>query len=443
MEQDQGDDGGGHLFDVAIVGAGIAGMATAIGLVRQGITNIIVLEKATELKPVGASIGIFSNGLRALEYLSPTVAAKARDSCISIDTMVVKDLQDKVLREKKPPTNVYYMVWYLLQQYLAEELPDDVLQLGHAVESFRVQPSSGYVMIHALLSNNQNSATTTSPAIMKTMIRARVLVGTDGIHSSICRSLFGEDAVKKFYHGKVSYRGLLPTSTIQLPPPPTGMNVTYQGDEPGKIFNYRETAKGILTVTSMARFPDEAPQEWSDDDNTPDATKAEMRRIFSDYPPAVQDVLLHMPAKAIHKDPIQDIDVLPCWSKGPVICIGDAVHAMSPAMGQGANQSLEDACALVHGLVDELGQPTTNNEESSSSSTTATMSSIALCLDQIWQSRIDRVKMIHAASRARSINNNQASKSTPIDMSSEELQRVVKAIDSWHPPVIQNNCLAS
>ena len=301
-------------------------MATAIGLARRGITNIVVLEKASKLAPVGASIAIFNNGLRALQYLSPHVAKKVQDSCIPIDNMVLKDLEGNVMRETKPPTDVNYMVWYLLQQYLAEELPNSpsILQLGHAVESFKVE-SDGTVTITASNRNDNSSAPIS--------IRTKVLVGTDGIHSPIRRSLFGEDdsSVEKFYHEKVSYRAVLPASSVKNPPP-TGLNVSFQGGEEGKLFSYRETAPGILTVTSMARFHDAAKLEY---DLSPDQKKEQMLQIFADHPQEVQEVLQQIPPESIHVDPIHDIDVLPCWSKGPVIVIGDAAHAMSPSMGQG------------------------------------------------------------------------------------------------------------
>jgi len=236
-----------NVYNVVIVGGGIAGMATAIGLMRRGITNILVLEKALSMHPVGASIAIFSNGHCALHYISPTVAIKVRDSCIPIENMIVKDLEGNVIREKKPPSDapVSYLVWYLLQQYLAEEFPEGILQLGFALESFSVG-ENGIVTIKAL---NRTTNTTET-------IQSRVLVGTDGIHSPIREELFGTDAVEKMYHGKTMYRAVLSSSSVK-DAPPTGINVGFQGNEQGKLFSYRETAKGILTVTAMARFDKE------------------------------------------------------------------------------------------------------------------------------------------------------------------------------------------
>lgn len=424
------------VYSVAIVGAGIAGMATAIGLVERGVTNIVVLEKATELKPVGASIAIFNNGLRALQYLSPTTAQKVQASCIPIDKMVLKDQQGNTVREKKPPTSVNYMVWYLLQQYLAEGLPPDnnILKLGHALESFTVD-DDGIVTIQAL-KRRDTTSTHESSVTLTTTIRAKVLVGTDGIHSPIRRALFaGSNGTStssnedKFYHGKISWRAVLPLSSIQ-DPPVKGVNVTYQGDAPGTLFSFRETATDILTVTSMACCSDPSQINY---EMTPQQKKDEMLRIFKEFPEQVQQVIQQIEPTAIHMDPIHDVaTVLKQWSKGPVIVIGDAAHAMSPSFGQGANQSLESACVLVHYLVKELHKQQDGN---TTTTTTAAESSIAACLQQVTQHRFERVQKIHAASRARSIHNNSTSQKKPVDMHSQELRDILQEIDNWNAPV--------
>lgn len=69
--------------------------------------------------------------------------------------------------------------------------------------------------------------------------------------------------------------------------------------------------------------------------------KQEMSSVFQDFPSPVQAVLQQVDPESIHMNPIQDIDVLEgTWSKGPVIVIGDAAHAMSPAMGSGCQSRI-------------------------------------------------------------------------------------------------------
>jgi len=91
-----------HVYDVVIVGAGLAGLATAVGLYERGVTNIVVIEKATQFHKVGASIALFQNGIRALEYISPSISKRVKSSCIPITELLVKDgITGNVVEKKK------------------------------------------------------------------------------------------------------------------------------------------------------------------------------------------------------------------------------------------------------------------------------------------------------------------------------------------------------
>jgi len=430
---------GKQLYDAVIVGAGLAGLATAVGLFERGITNIVVLEKAQALRPVGASIALFENGLRALEYLSPSVAERARASCLPIEKMVVKDgVEGHILHEKIPNVHVNYMVWYLLQQFLDERLPPGIVQLGKRVDSIEVANDdtaggSAPITIHTSDARHDISDEVNKPSdstnTTTTSIRARVLIATDGINSTIRDHLFGQNIVRKVYHGKVSYRAVFPLALLKNGDetlcPAAGVNTTFQSDEQGKLFSYRETAPGILTVTSMAPVEDPTEDYHAAASGT---SRERFRRVFRHFTaPEVQKILSVTPP-SIRIDPIYDVDVLECWSKGRAIVIGDAAHAMSPSMGQGANQSLEDASVLVHALTDIFTQPKAGIPEDRS---------IALqeALNTVCRSRIDRVKRIHAASRARSFGNNKTCKEKPLDLTSTELVELLIEIDSWRAPL--------
>ena len=102
-----------------------------------------------------------------------------------------------------------------------------------------------------------------------------------------------------------------------------------------------------------------------------------------------------MPPSSLYENAIHDIAVEEEWSKGPVVLIGDAAHAMTPGMGQGANQGLEDACELATVLARALHDENDAN--------------LSSALEGFWKSRIDRVREIHAASRARTQSINQSS----------------------------------
>ena len=300
---------------------------------QRGVTNVLVLDKASKMQPVGASIALFSNGIKALEYLSPDVADKVKASCIPIETMILQDLEGNVLHEKKPPTKkgVQYLVWYLLQKYLAEDLPEGIIKMGTALESFEVG-SDGIVTLSTASRQAESESTSTNKTI-----RARVLVGADGIYSRIRQYLFGP--TPRNYHEKLAYRAAVSTDLIDAKYiPPRGTNVGVQGTVPGSLFSYRETSQNILTVTSMAKFENgENSNEGVRIDSIYKLSAQEkkdlMCQAFAEYPAAVQGILDKIPAEAVHVDAIRDVDVVEEAARGPVILIGDAAHAMSPSLG--------------------------------------------------------------------------------------------------------------
>ena len=71
--------------DVVIIGGGLVGMATAVALAHRGgigISKIQIYERASSLRPIGAAIGLYPNGLTAVEYISPQVATQVQETCI-------------------------------------------------------------------------------------------------------------------------------------------------------------------------------------------------------------------------------------------------------------------------------------------------------------------------------------------------------------------------
>jgi len=315
--------------DVIIIGGGIVGLACAVGLKSHGITSVAIYEKALRQKPLGAAIGLFPNGHRALAALSRTVADKVTTSCLSQNRIVNKDAlssDGKVLWETdvtalRDAGRVMpdYLVWYLLQQFLTEDLVEGALRCGHVFESFEEEESGDGVTARIV-----ERATGRAKKVT-----CRVLIGADGIRSTVRGQLLGER--KMHYHDKMMFRGVMPMDE-RIPCPPRGTSVGYQSDETGKLFAFRETAKGIVTITSMAMMRD-GPRFSQDDDEK----KERLKKLFESYPEEVQTLLEALPASAIHEDAVYSIDVEDVWNRGNVVILGDAAHAMTPGLGQGTS----------------------------------------------------------------------------------------------------------
>jgi len=217
----------------------------------------------------------------------------------------------------------------------------------------------------------------------------RVLIGADGIHSNVRVQILSEkkQACELRFHNRVMHRAVIHMDQIHKTyHPPPGMTVSFVCGEPGKTFAFRETAKGLLTLTTTTVT--DAPIT---DKSTPEEIQGRLLEWFQGYPEQVQHILDVVPATAIHENLVFDIDFIDNWSSGPVVLVGDAAHAMTPALGQGGNMGLEDAVELASLLSPVLLDANESNGQE-----------VAQALESFCSTRRERVKRIHVASREHS-----------------------------------------
>ena len=415
-------DGPDH-FDVIIVGSGLVGSAIAAGLVERGLLsashcNIKVYEKRNEMQRVGAAIGLYPNGRTALRYLCPQVDDYVQQWAIPSRYFERRDLQDNVLQvtdvqQLQTTTSPVYFPWYLLQQKLLDAVPSDsIIEYGKTFDSYRVQPD-GTVRVSFTTSSLSPGTSSSSLESTTTTVSCRVLIGADGIFSAVRKQLLNETRIPLHYYGKVMYRAVFsrpdPDNLIQalsnnsagyLYCPPPGTQISYQGDTSGQSFSFRETAPGIMTITAAARLSGE-PSIWQQYD--PQFRKQRFQGLFAEYPKAVQDIIKSLNVDSIHEDYVRDVTIPSFWSDGPVVICGDAAHAMTPYMGQGANMGLEDASVLVH-LLEPLLQKEmqTNNEKGALEITKA--------LAKFQRIRMERVTRVQEQSRRNAIQSSSFDK---------------------------------
>jgi 2-polyprenyl-6-methoxyphenol hydroxylase-like FAD-dependent oxidoreductase len=405
-------------------------MATAVALRSRGIASVRIYEKAQALRPVGAAIGLYPNGLAALQYISPSIlASHILPNAIPSRLFERRDLNDTLLQvtnvdktnnnnnssslERRTIISPIFYVWYRLQQHLADALPPEVVRLGHSLESFEVLPNNRNINDdshnHLVRVCVTSSMAGTSSSSCK-YATCRVLIGADGIQSTVRTQLFGSKR-PLYYHGKVMYRAVIPTTTNHTSNnydldyyPPAGTQVSYQSDEAGKSFSIRETIPGLLTLTAAALAPYPTNRTTATEKKEVQKKKDRLKHLFQGYPERVQRIIHDLDPEAIHETHVRDMNVEEEWSRGPVVLIGDAAHAMTPHMGQGANQGLEDVCELVHRLVPELQTNQNNNENH--------IDTLSNALYLFWNKRIERVKEVHARSRQNSLQSNTFDKTS-------------------------------
>lgn len=316
-----------------VVGAGLAGMATAIGLAHAGF-RVTLLERARALTPAGFGIGITTNGLQALALLGAyepvaAVGCAAADAQIKrpsgalITTVPAKTVGDRV----GMPTRIFHRA--ALQGALSAQLPDGCLTLDARCVAISQTARAAVV----LLEDGRR-------------LEADVLIGADGVNSTIRRLLHGDDPLR-FAH----YMIWLSTMTLSHPMLTPGYNAHYWGT--GSRFGIHDIGGGEWYwwgTKNMARVPERLRNLHLSRCEENQADRAELRATFADFPDEVHAAIDRTPDERVFLVNTRDRAPLRSWSRGRVTLLGDAAHPMLTSLGQGAVMGFEDAAVLVRCL---------------------------------------------------------------------------------------------
>jgi salicylate hydroxylase len=316
---------------VAIVGGGIGGLAAALALTRRGI-DVEVYEQAPELHELGAGVQISANGTRVLHALG------------------LKDALDKV---QVLPSGKTIRLWNTGQSW-------KLFDLGmESVERY----GSPYITIHrgdlhgviarALLEDKPDAVKLGRKCVSLAQaadavelrfeqgepVRAKIVIGADGVHSVVRENLFGADKPK--FCGISAWRGIVPVERV-----PSGIfsNIATNWVGPGgHVVHYPLRAGTLLNVVALRERSDWTVEGWN-----VRGTTAEMLNDFSGWSGDLHALLrqIETPYKwALALRPIMDV-----WSKGRCTLLGDACHSMVPFLAQGAGMALEDALVLARAI---------------------------------------------------------------------------------------------
>jgi len=323
-------------LSVAVIGAGMGGLAAAAALGRVGI-EVTVYEQARRFARVGAGIQIGCNAMKVLRGLGLEAALRATAfyprswNNKNHDTGEIRF--DMIFGETAEQR---YGAPYLLAHRgdlhaaLASAVPESVLRLDHRLTAFR-QRADGRIAL-----NFANGAVAEADAV----------VGADGVHSFVRETLFGADQPNRT--GRIAYRTVYPASLLD------GYRIGdctkwWGPDRHIVIYYVRPDRSEVYFVTSQPD-PGHAEESWS---ATGDVN--ELRDAFAAFHPEVRHVLACCPE--VNKWALVDRDPLPRWSDGNVTLLGDACHPMTPYMAQGAAMAIEDAAVLSRCLenIDRAG----------------------------------------------------------------------------------------
>ncbi|WP_329084756.1 FAD-dependent monooxygenase [Streptosporangium sp. NBC_01469] len=300
----------------AVIGAGIGGLAAAVALQRRG-WEVTVFERAASLEPVGSGIAVAANALRALDTLG------AGDE--------IRELSALQGSGGIRRSDGRWLVRTSVEAASARNGGDSVVLLRRAdlVDVLSARLAPGTVRLNTEVSEvDAESGLVTLP---DGRVEADLVVAADGIHSPIRSALFPCHPGPR-YAGVTSWRVLIPAEGVP--------GQAYESWGRGRVFGVMPLAGG----TSYCYATDTVPAGGGGGDQL-----AELRRLFGDWHSPIPELLAAAsPEKVLRNDVYHLATPLPAMHRGRVAILGDAAHAMTPNLGQGACQAIEDAVVLAH-----------------------------------------------------------------------------------------------
>ena len=319
----------GSVRRVLIAGAGIGGLAMAAALRKVGI-EAELYEQASELREVGAGVGLWSNALASLDQLGVgdeirratlplRVLAGARPDGRATSTVRLDDLGAEFAKAecRVVPRPV-------LLAALARQVPPDRVHTGDGVQA--AESAGAYV--HIRLKSGW-------------LQEGDLLVGADGLHSVVRSMVVGRDRIR--YSGQTCFRGLAP-----MPPPnPRELREVHGRGQRGSVCPI-DAQNVYWWVAHNAPINEIVP---------PEKRKALLLERYRDWPFGLTDAIAATPEGNILQNDLVDRKPARRYARGRVVLVGDAAHPTTPNLGQGANMAIDDAIVLARALRDEGSLP--------------------------------------------------------------------------------------
>ncbi len=316
-----------------IIGCGVAGPVVALFLHQAGIETEIYEARAMSTEYGGSFLNMACNGLDVLKTLGLEGLVSQEGS--PIPRMILWNGKGKRLGEvhNGARAEIGAPSVVIMRCRLHQVLREEAQRQG-------IKITFGKKM--ASLSTGEQGVIATF--VDSTTAEGSFLVGCDGVYSRT-RKIITPDAPTPQYTGLISTGGFAPHSSF--PPTPDTQHFIF-GQR--AFFGYHIGSRGELYW--FVNFPQKAAPSRGDGDMiVSDEWQERMLDLFRGDLSLISE-MIRATKSPIISYPIYDIFTQPIWHKGPVVLVGDAIHAVSPNAGQGASLAMEDAIVLAKCLRD-------------------------------------------------------------------------------------------
>jgi 2-polyprenyl-6-methoxyphenol hydroxylase-like FAD-dependent oxidoreductase len=336
-------------LSVAIIGAGITGLTTALSLHAAGL-ECIVFEAVAEPAPLGVGINLLPHAMRELTELG--LLPELRALGVEIEELVYLTKYGRRIWQEPRGIAAGYRwpqiaihrgeLQMLLLSTVRKRLGSDAVRFGHVLSGIDLLPDA--VIAH--FSDRTSGATRVSH-------RSTVLAAADGIHSAVRRQFYPAEGLPK-WNGVSLHR-----ATSRVRDPANRRSMVWAGHARQKFVAYpigREAATGDTVLNwicdlKTAEAGAVPREDWNRTGNCADLLPRYdgWRWPGIDVPQLVSD------SGEIYVFPMVDRDPLARWTFGRATLLGDAAHPMYPIGSNGATQGIIDARAFAWHLATAAG----------------------------------------------------------------------------------------
>lgn len=300
---------------IVIVGAGIAGLATAAALQRRGHT-VSILEERSDTSP-GAGISIWPNALAALDEIGLGDQVRAAGGRVTAGAMRWRDgawlrrpSAERLVTALGEPLVVIRRG--ALRDILSGALESGTVQYGTSVTALTATTEG----VRLILADNSD-------------LPAAAVIGADGTHSIVARHLNGY--LSNRYAGYTAWRGI---AHHPLDPELAGETLA-----PGTEVGHVPLGDDLTYWFATERVPE--------GQRSPGGELAYLADKFAKWADPVPAILAATAPDDVLRNDLYDRTPARQWARGPIVLVGDAAHPMRPHLGQGGCQALEDAAILA------------------------------------------------------------------------------------------------
>lgn len=316
-----------HGTRIAVIGAGLGGATVAALLQRAGF-QVRVYEQARSFERIGAGIHVSANVMKVLRHLD----AEDRLSRIGMhpDTFTSRDWSSGEIlfelalgRTGERSYGAGYITVHRhdLHAAILEKVQPATIEFGRRLIGVRCDDAR----VHLRFADG-------------TEAEADVVVGADGVNSVLRGAVVG--ASRSRLTGAVAHRAIYPSALLG------GMEVRnctkWWGPNSHILIYYIEQSRDEIYLVTSAKG------EWQSQAAWEFCSRDEVAGAFEGFHPEVRKVIETAPE--LTKWPILDIEPIQTWSRGRLVLLGDACHAMTPYMASGAAMAIEDAAVLARCL---------------------------------------------------------------------------------------------